>query len=85
MICPRCCKNTNGGYAHTCTPTPRWRELEKQRDELQTKADALVDALQKAAATFNEVEGAHSTDRLICREAAQDIHTTLSTYKEQKQ
>lgn len=60
-------------------------EKTQQLATLQSKAGALADVLQKASATFNDIEGAHSTDRLICREAAQNIEVALATYKESKQ
>ena len=41
MICPRCCKNTYGGYAHTCTPTEGWRNLEAELAALKAENESL--------------------------------------------
>ena len=35
MICPRCCKNTDG--IHTCTPSDGWRKLETELAALKAE------------------------------------------------
>lgn len=50
--CSRCLKQTDG--IHTCTPTPAFRMLEQQRDE-------LLAACEKAAEVFDFYAKHHAT------------------------
>ena len=46
--CPRCLKQCPDEYAvHTCNPTPLWRELEIERDELREQVAVMTEALEK--------------------------------------
>lgn len=45
MICQRCLKQ-NPADIHTCTPTPRWREMEQKIEELQKKLSRMEDGLR---------------------------------------
>jgi hypothetical protein len=46
--CARCLKVTGG--IHTCTPTPEWRVIEQQRDDLLT----ICEELQESAEYWSE-------------------------------
>jgi hypothetical protein len=56
-ICPRCCKNTDEGCVHTCTPTTQWREIEKQRDDLLAALELMAYYAQPKASDTPELCG----------------------------
>ena len=48
MICPRCCKNTDG--IHTCTPSDGWRKLETELAHCNEVRNATMIELERVEA-----------------------------------
>lgn len=57
--CSRCLMSVSSEGAHTCTPTPEWRELERHRDELAADNVLLreeIAAMKKDASRWRAIE-----------------------------
>lgn len=54
MICPRCTKSIDGLGVHTCTPTPKWRELERKLEEATVRSNFNFEQYQEAHKLLEE-------------------------------